>query len=1131
MSRRRLTGMLRFAGAAASDRFFVKNADTAAARTLNLSVACSGLSACGVAPASLTLEAGASGIATVSYTVGAAGTSGTATLTVTRSDNAGITSAAPLAVGSPAPVVSVADVNAGATVERGLCLTIAAGAAAAYECGDLRLVHALPAIRTLGKTRVPTLLYNSLHAEPSVTVVAAHVTLDAGAGLPDNVEAILRVNGVQRASGLWSGSDWTAGATRRIGLAYDASGDTTGAYDYTLEVAKLYGASRYPATVNGKLIVVNRRGSAFGAGWWLAGLERLEFPADGSRLWVGGDGSARVYRSAGTNVWVADNLARPDTLTWDGTSYTRTVPGGVRVLFDGAGLHVATINRLGHQTSFGYTAGRLTAITLPSQGGGQAYTLGYDATNRLTSVTAPGSRVTAVWRTGVRVDSLGDPDGTVVRFGYAGATNRIAGRTDRRGTVTSYGYDAAAKLWRMHLGLQPDSLVQQFGAIERWGLASLPAGSVERNARDPSGAYVVHYGPRTYATQASDRVTQLTTFWLDRHGAPVTVENALGHVTEVARRDGQYPALVTWQRRPNGAASSAGYDRRGNLAVSIDSVAVSGAYPTTRYAWDARWDAVTRIVPPEGDSTVLAYDAATGNRLWQQDARGTASRVTFGYFTTGLKAGLLQTVDGPLTPPAQYDYDALGNLTSQTTPLGFVRRSYGDALGRDTLSVTPIDGTTTERQRIVYDVMGRVDSTLALGPALSYGTTTVPAETLVVDHTYDLEGNLIEVFRRGFPDVNLIGGARTVYRFDRAHRRTVELEAGPADSIVTTYDPAGNVVATRTNRGLTISMTYDALNRLTQRVVPPVDYAQTTCADHTMFASCDYVFPVHPNNGTGLRIPADTAWFTYDVLGNLLTADNRSARITRSYYANGRLATDTVTLNGAKYGLRHEYDRNGRRATLHHPANLAPSSTQTVQQYAYTAFGLVSTVTSVSGQGYGFQYDGESRLTQVDFPGGSEQRSYDNDGRLIERTETVLNPTRTWHHETLSYDQRGRLLSVSKVGTPTLYWQGEMAYSGLGNLAMSNGADGAGYWAQEEFRQDPGAQAHWQYSTAPAPQSLEGDPEPPPVVPGLDGQSLRRGGERAAHVVAAVRAGAGPGRDHRGGVDQPAGDGELVRGG
>jgi hypothetical protein len=68
-------------------------------------------------------------------------------------------------------------------------------------------------------------------------------------------------------------------------------------------------------------------------------------------------------------------------------------------------------------------------------------------------------------------------------------------------------------------------------------------------------------------------------------------------------------------------------------------------YAVTRYRWDPVWDMVTAIVPPEKDSTVIAYDAVTGNRLYQHDANGPAGKVEFTYVPS---TGLVETVKGPL---------------------------------------------------------------------------------------------------------------------------------------------------------------------------------------------------------------------------------------------------------------------------------------------------------------------------------------------------------------------------------------------------------------------------------------------------------------------------------------------------
>lgn len=112
-----------------------------------------------------------------------------------------------------AMTVDVASVNPGAVLARGQCLAVAIGSAAASECGDLRIVHPLPTVRTMSTWRTPTLVYNSAHAHPWVNVLA-NVGLPATGQVPTSVTAVLKTGGVQRASGTWTGSQWNPGATR-----------------------------------------------------------------------------------------------------------------------------------------------------------------------------------------------------------------------------------------------------------------------------------------------------------------------------------------------------------------------------------------------------------------------------------------------------------------------------------------------------------------------------------------------------------------------------------------------------------------------------------------------------------------------------------------------------------------------------------------------------------------------------------------------------------------------------------------------------------------------------------------------------------------------------------------------------
>jgi len=253
--------------------------------TFALAVACTGagVTGCSVSPASSALGPGASATATVTYSSGPSGSVGVVVLEARYGGALLDTGSLNVTVQSlSAPVVSVA-ANPGDVLARDQCLTVAVASAAASDCGDLRIIHPLPAVRVMNTWRTPTLVYNSAHARGWVSV-GADVTLPAGSQVPTSVSAALRVGGVTYASGNWAGADWSPGASRRIALGFE--GLATGVHDYALDVTNTFGGTPLTTTVTGQLAVVNRGGSEFGTGWWLGGLEQLN-PT--TMVWVGGD--------------------------------------------------------------------------------------------------------------------------------------------------------------------------------------------------------------------------------------------------------------------------------------------------------------------------------------------------------------------------------------------------------------------------------------------------------------------------------------------------------------------------------------------------------------------------------------------------------------------------------------------------------------------------------------------------------------------------------------------------------------------------------------------------------------------------------------------------------------------------
>ena len=278
-------------------RFGITNQGVAT-DTFNLAQACTSPLVCTSTPSpQVILGPGASTDVTTTYSVGSTiGEAGLVRLVATHARDATVIDSSWTEVTIvPTPSAGIVLTGGGAVLERDLCLTAAAGPAAAVECGDLRLVHALPSVRTMHKSRTPVLLFNSQHADP-MPMVSANVTLAAGDDRNGTVVTNLTINGTTY-SQTRNASEWDAPLVReRITIGFDAGAYATGLYTYQLEVRRINGASNTQlGLLSGELPAVNRRQSPFGGGWWLAGLEELVIQGD-SIMWVGGDGSTRRYR-------------------------------------------------------------------------------------------------------------------------------------------------------------------------------------------------------------------------------------------------------------------------------------------------------------------------------------------------------------------------------------------------------------------------------------------------------------------------------------------------------------------------------------------------------------------------------------------------------------------------------------------------------------------------------------------------------------------------------------------------------------------------------------------------------------------------------------------------------------------
>jgi RHS repeat-associated protein len=997
----------------------------------------------------------------VTYTAGHAGTSGVVSFDARLNADQNVRASKSLTVNARQEAhLEVTAFNPGTTEARDLCLTFAVATDAASECGDLRLVHALPSVRVRGTERTPTLLYNSRFAHP-FGLVAATLSVP-----PQNATGVTATLTVPQAGGNvvvtqgFADALFTASSVRKFVMAFDASALPTGVYPYTLRVAMSVGGTPDTLVTSGSLVVVNRQASPFGAGWWLAGYERLYPQGDGSLLWVGGDGSATQYVNVATNVYAATAVDRPDSITVDASgTYVRHLRSGATAEFTASGRHFITRDRLGVATRFHHDQfGQMVNID-PADVASLRYTFTYSgATGPLETVTAPSVDGTprVVQRTVLadgRIQQHTDPDGTVVTFGYdnGAVPEQITSRTNRRGVTQSFAFDAVGKLVTVRVPFSAsDTAVTTFCPAESRGYSSTGCSS---GPLHPDSAVTVMDGPRP-DTDAVD----VTTFRVDRFGAPALIRDALGNQTQLFRGNRAFPGLVTRVVHANGWVNDAFHDQKGLITKLVQYAPLGpGRDAVTEYAWDPKWERVTQITFPERNVMQFAYDSATGNRLWQQDGRGTPSRADFTYNGAGVNGALrLSSVIHP--PDAQNQravdsitYDALSNVSETRSPTG-ARTSYTrDAAGRVTATYSDITfgGGIRQRDSTMYDVRDRDTLTSSFGPQVDPNGS--PAATVYIRKTWDSEGNLQRLVRWSDPDPAAVGPITTRWRYDLGDRREAEVDTlGMVDS--TAYDRAGNARALVTRRGDTLVMTYDAMNRLLSRAVPAVtvDSVRRSIATLVLPNLENPPYPFYPNDGAGgYRVAADTDSFAYDEMGRITSATNATALVTRTYFANGLLESERQRVrtiasvdSGGSFGLHdytvgYVYDLNGRRTKLAVPASLAPVVGGVAKDTARFAYDSVmaglTTVGDLLDRPFTYSYDGGDAVTTIAMPGGYEDRfRYTLDG-LLSRDSVIRVSGGVFRAKRFVYnDARGKVTQIAdSVGfRDTLGTR----YSGLGHV-------------------------------------------------------------------------------------------------
>jgi RHS repeat-associated protein len=149
----------------------------------------------------------------------------------------------------------------------------------------------------------------------------------------------------------------------------------------------------------------------------------------------------------------------------------------------------------------------------------------------------------------------------------------------------------------------------------------------------------------------------------------------------------------------------------------------------------------------------------------------------------------------------------------------------------------------------------------------------------------------------------------------------------------------------------------------------------------------------------------DTAEYTYNGNGDVLTAENSAGTTEFTYDLLGR--TVSATEGGATVG--YTYDAEGNRLTVTYPGSEAVTT-------AYDLIGNAVSITDHDGTGAIYTYDFEQRLIKATYTDGSTtEYDYNKSGRLVEQKE-VTPGNSTLRSLTYSYDDAGNLMTENRTG-------------------------------------------------------------------------------------------------------------------
>jgi hypothetical protein len=267
------------------------------------------------------------------------------------------------------------------------------------QTGDLQLTNPLSFTQSAGSSGTdssaglggsPALVYNS-DAANVLPIVQATLQSDYADGVPTSIQAQLTWDGTAQGWVTFATTNHSRGDTYAVALQANSAVTTMRMVSWQIEVkANLSGGGTVDLTNSGTALVPGIGTSqAFGAGWSLAGLDRIVNGTSGV-MFVYGAGEARYFQGVSGTSNYTSPLNDFGTLTGSSTAgWTYTAKDQSKEYFNTAGYETAITDPDGQTVSYSYSTGNKPTLIQEPDGG--LTTISYSAGNA-TLIQEPGGR-------------------------------------------------------------------------------------------------------------------------------------------------------------------------------------------------------------------------------------------------------------------------------------------------------------------------------------------------------------------------------------------------------------------------------------------------------------------------------------------------------------------------------------------------------------------------------------------------------------------------------------------------------------------------------------------------------------------------------------------------------------------